>query len=42
MLELKKMNFILTDFFSFPSCQKKGDLAMEALFEGIQNRGHDG
>ncbi|KAF6312636.1 centrosomal protein 63 [Rhinolophus ferrumequinum] len=24
------------------SCQKKGDLAMEALFEGIQNRGHDG
>ncbi|XP_074168970.1 centrosomal protein of 63 kDa isoform X12 [Rhinolophus sinicus] len=23
-------------------CQKKGDLAMEALFEGIQNRGHDG
>ncbi|XP_019510147.1 PREDICTED: centrosomal protein of 63 kDa isoform X2 [Hipposideros armiger] len=24
------------------SCQKKGDLAMEALLEGIQNRGHDG
>ncbi|XDB47014.1 hypothetical protein AB1E18_000630 [Capra hircus] len=23
-------------------CQKKGDLAMEALLEGIQNRGHDG
>ncbi|XP_028345331.2 centrosomal protein of 63 kDa isoform X3 [Physeter macrocephalus] len=26
----------------FPSCQNKGDLAMEALLEGIQNRGHDG
>nr|XP_036287273.1 centrosomal protein of 63 kDa isoform X2 [Pipistrellus kuhlii] len=24
------------------SCQNKGDLAMEALLEGIQNRGHDG
>ncbi|XP_069421082.1 centrosomal protein of 63 kDa isoform X17 [Ovis canadensis] len=24
------------------SCQKKGDLAMEALLEGIQNRGRDG
>ncbi|XP_045712717.1 centrosomal protein of 63 kDa isoform X2 [Phyllostomus hastatus] len=24
------------------SCQSKGDLAMEALLEGIQNRGHDG
>uniref|UniRef100_A0A8C2QW68 Centrosomal protein of 63 kDa n=1 Tax=Capra hircus TaxID=9925 RepID=A0A8C2QW68_CAPHI len=24
------------------NCQKKGDLAMEALLEGIQNRGHDG
>ncbi|XP_060154572.1 centrosomal protein of 63 kDa isoform X4 [Globicephala melas] len=23
-------------------CQNKGDLAMEALLEGIQNRGHDG
>ncbi|XP_023605323.1 centrosomal protein of 63 kDa isoform X7 [Myotis lucifugus] len=25
-----------------PSCQNKGDLAMEALLEGIQNRGRDG
>ncbi|XP_032189531.1 centrosomal protein of 63 kDa isoform X6 [Mustela erminea] len=24
------------------SCQTKGDLAMEALLEGIQNRGHEG
>ncbi|XP_025871234.2 centrosomal protein of 63 kDa isoform X2 [Vulpes vulpes] len=24
------------------SCQNKGDLAMEALLEGIQNRGHEG
>ncbi|XP_065798265.1 centrosomal protein of 63 kDa isoform X3 [Muntiacus reevesi] len=24
------------------SCQNKGDLVMEALLEGIQNRGHDG
>ncbi|KAL1781743.1 centrosomal protein of 63 kDa isoform X3 [Sigmodon hispidus] len=24
------------------SCQSKGDLAMEALLEGIQNRGHNG
>ncbi|XP_006150915.2 centrosomal protein of 63 kDa isoform X4 [Tupaia chinensis] len=24
------------------SCQSKGDLAMEALLEGMQNRGHDG
>ncbi|XP_062070352.1 centrosomal protein of 63 kDa isoform X4 [Lepus europaeus] len=27
---------------SFPSCQSKGDLVMEALLEGMQNRGHGG
>ncbi|XP_023394152.1 centrosomal protein of 63 kDa isoform X2 [Pteropus vampyrus] len=26
----------------FKNCQNKGDLAMEALLEGIQNRGHGG
>ncbi|XP_063467429.1 centrosomal protein of 63 kDa isoform X24 [Symphalangus syndactylus] len=28
--------------FGLASCQKKGDLVMEALLEGIQNRGHGG
>nr|XP_055177098.1 centrosomal protein of 63 kDa isoform X5 [Nyctereutes procyonoides] len=30
------------DAASRKNCQNKGDLAMEALLEGIQNRGHEG